>query len=97
MKAIVGVVFAIFVSIHIYALEAAGISGLVTALTKGNAWNTLIGVDLLIALGMVSTWLWRDARARGSSAVPYLVITALGGSLGPLLYLLGRPTSSAAK
>lgn len=90
MKAIVGVVFAIFVSIHIYALETAGFSGLWTALTQGNAWHLLIGTDLMIALGMVSTWLWRDARARGSSPLPYLVMTALGGSLGPLLYLLGR-------
>lgn len=97
MKAIVGVVFAIFVSIHLYALETAGISGLVTALTQGNAWHLLIGVDLLIALGLVSTWLWRDARSRGSSPLLYLLITAVGGSLGPLLYLLGRPSPSASK
>lgn len=97
MKAIVGVVFALFISIHLYALETAGISGLVKAVTTTNPWHLLIGVDLLIALGMVSTWLWRDAQARGKAALPYLVLTALGGSLGPLLYLLGRPTPSASK
>ena len=55
-----------------------------------NAINVQISVDLLIALGMVSLWMWRDARARGVSALPYLVVTMFLGSIGPLLYLFRR-------
>jgi hypothetical protein len=95
MKAILGVVFAVFAALNVYALYAAGISGFVTALTSGNAWNTVLGVDLLISLGLVLTWLWRDARARGSSPLPYALLTVLTGSIGPLLYLLRRPSSAA--
>jgi hypothetical protein len=55
-----------------------------------NAISVQILVDLMIALGMVSLWMWRDARARGVSAVPYLVVTLFLGSIGPLLYLFRR-------
>jgi hypothetical protein len=39
---------------------------------------------------MVSVWMWQDARARGTSAIPYLVVTLFLGSIGPLLYLFRR-------
>jgi hypothetical protein len=47
-------------------------------------------VDLVIALVLVLVWLWRDARASGRNPWPWLVLTLLAGSFGPLLYLLGR-------
>ncbi len=92
MKTIVGVVFAVFTLLNVYALWAAGLSGLLDQLTHGNAWFTVLGVDLLISLGLVATWLIRDARARGVSPLPYLVVTLFTGSIGPLLYLLRRPS-----
>lgn len=91
MKAILGVVFALFAALNVYALVASGMSGLVAAMTGGNAWNTVFGVDLVISLGLVLTWLWRDAREHGRSPLPYLLVTLFTGSIGPLLYLLGRP------
>jgi hypothetical protein len=95
MKSILGVVFALFAALNVYALWASGFSGLLEAITQGNAWNKVLGVDLMISLGLVLTWLWRDARARGGSPLPYVVLTALTGSIGPLLYLLRRPESAA--
>jgi len=59
MKTIVGVVFAVFTLLHVYALWAAGLSGLLDQLTHGNAWFTVLGVDLVISLGLVATWLIR--------------------------------------
>ena len=53
--------------------------------------------DLLIALSLVSVWIWQDARAHDTSPWPYLIITALTGSIGPLLYLLRRPADSAPR
>ena len=44
-------------------------------------------VDLGTALLLVSVWMIRDARNRGISVAPFLLITLVGGSAGPLLYL----------
>ncbi|MCW5890147.1 MAG: DUF2834 domain-containing protein [bacterium] len=55
-----------------------------------NAIQLQIFVDLAIALGFVTVWMWNDSRARGIAVMPYLVATLLLGSIGPLLYLLRR-------
>ena len=46
--------------------------------------------DLVIALTLVMTWIWRDARSRGRSPVPWIAATLALGSFGPLLYLWRR-------
>ena len=46
--------------------------------------------DLVIALGLVLTWLWQDARARGRNPWPWVIFTLAAGSFGPLVYLLTR-------
>lgn len=45
-------------------------------------------VDLLIALTLFMVWMWRDAKKAGRNPVPWLVLTLLTGSFGPLIYLL---------
>jgi hypothetical protein len=47
--------------------------------------------DLVIALSLVMIWMWRDARATGRNIWPWLAVTLVAGSFGPLLYLLTRP------
>lgn len=47
--------------------------------------------DLVIALGLVMVWMWRDARAAGRNPWPWIVATLTLGSFGPLVYLLTRP------
>jgi hypothetical protein len=51
--------------------------------------------DLGIALGLVMLWMWRDARASGRQALPWIVLTLAAGSFGPLLYLLTRRSATA--
>jgi phosphate/sulfate permease len=46
--------------------------------------------DLVIALTLVLIWMWRDAKATGRKVWPWIVITLVAGSFGPLLYLLTR-------
>jgi hypothetical protein len=46
--------------------------------------------DLVIALTLVMTWMWRDAKATGRTIWPWLVATLILGSFGPLFYLLTR-------
>jgi hypothetical protein len=48
-------------------------------------------IDLYLLAGMAGVWMYRDARAKGRSLVsvlPYLLLTAIFVSIGPLLYLV---------
>lgn len=48
-------------------------------------------IDLYLMALLAGIWMLRDARARGrsmTSVLPYLALTALFVSIGPLLYLV---------
>lgn len=63
-----------------------GYSGFLT-LALAEDWAAQMLVDLSIALLIVLAWLIGDARARGRSPWPWVVLTLFTGSIGPLLYL----------
>lgn len=46
--------------------------------------------DLVIALTIIMVWMWRDARATGRNPWPWIGMTLVLGSFGPLIYLLTR-------
>lgn len=46
--------------------------------------------DLAIALAFFLVWMWQDAKKRGVSPWPWIAITLVAGSFGPLLYLIVR-------
>ena len=62
-----------------------------------NAVTIQVSIDLIIALSLVTVWMWRDARDRGMSVLPYLLVTLTLGSIGPLLYLIRRAGSEATQ
>jgi hypothetical protein len=50
-------------------------------------------IDLYLLATLAGIWMYRDARKRGRSGlsvVPYLLVTAIFVSVGPLLYLVVR-------
>jgi hypothetical protein len=75
-----------------YGVSQVGYLGLFDAMFVNTA-TVLASADLTIALGLVTVWMWQDARDRGTSIVPYVVLTLALGSVGPLLYLLVRQAS----
>jgi hypothetical protein len=52
--------------------------------------------DLVILAVLACVWMVRDAKLRGVSAWPFVVITLVAGSFGPLLYLVAREWRKAA-
>jgi len=53
--------------------------------------------DLAILAILACVWMVRDARASGLNAWPFVVITLVAGSFGPLFYLIVRDLRSSAK
>ncbi|MDD3761784.1 MAG: DUF2834 domain-containing protein [Nevskiales bacterium] len=81
-----GLVLVDFGALTAYALLEHGYLGFFSFLLGSSAgWQ--IGVDLVIACSLAMIWMVADARRSGRSAWPYLLITLVLGSFGPLLYL----------
>jgi hypothetical protein len=89
-----GLVLADFTALTAYAVYEVGYVGFFDALFS-NIVGITIFVDLCIALSLVMVWMYRDARQRGESALPYIVATLLLGSVGPLAYLIRRESAAA--
>ena len=86
-----------FTGMSFYALSQVGVVGFIESVSGGGIVSWTIFADLMIALGLVCLWMIQDAKARGVSAIPYLVATLLLGSVGPLLYLTRRGGEAASE
>ena len=86
---VTGLVLADFVALTAYAVWQHGYLAFLDVAAM-NAITVQVSVDLVIALSLVTLWMWNDARARGVSPLPYVVVTLFLGSIGPLLYLFRR-------
>jgi len=84
-----------FLTLTSYAVYRYGYIGFFELMTANWATATALA-DLLIALGLVVSWMVRDARSRGVSPVPYVLLTLVLGSAGPLLYLIRRLADAPA-
>ena len=86
------VVLVDFAALTGYAVYQYGYLGFFELMISNAAALTALA-DLVIALSLVIAWMIRDARARGVSPLPYVVLTLALGSVGPLLYLIRRAGS----
>jgi hypothetical protein len=78
---------AVFAVLTAAAVWQHGVTGIFAAAARDLA-ALQIFADLVVALGLVMTWLWADARKTGRNPWPWLVATLFTGSFGPLVYLL---------
>lgn len=83
------VVLADFVALTAYAVYYHGYLAFFD-LHATNAIGVQVFTDLIIALGLFSLWMVRDAREHGISPVPYLLLILTLGSIGALAYLIRR-------
>ena len=92
-RTLVLVTLALFGALSAVALWQHGYVGLFEQAFA--SWAGLqVLADLAIALVLVMVWMWRDARATGRNAWPWLIATLALGSFGPLGYLLTRDRSA---
>ena len=78
-----------FLVLSVYAVSEVGYFGIFTG--QFGDWGSIqVLVDLVIVCALAMLWMFTDARGRGVNPWPYLLITVLAGSFGPLLYLIRR-------
>lgn len=86
-----------FLSLSLYAVSQYGYLGFFVAAAFANATTFTAFTGLVIALGLVTVWMWADPCERGVNPIPYVVLTLVLGSVGPLLYLLRRAGHAQAR
>ena len=84
--------FALYTS---YVLVEVGYLGLLQSHMHLAGYQVF--VDLVIVCLLAMVWMWRDAAATGRAIWPYLGITLVLGSIGPMLYLLLARQPQAAR
>lgn len=88
-RTLIVVVLVLFSALSLPALWQHGYLGIWEVQFRTWAGMQVL-TDLTIALVLVLTWLWKDARATGRKAWPWIVATLTLGSFAPLVYLLTR-------
>ena len=82
-----------FTVLSAYALWDVGYFGIWDYQRHSSAgWQVI--VDLVIAIILILVWLVPDARKAGKNPWPWVVLTVVTGSFGPLLYLIFRKNST---
>jgi hypothetical protein len=93
IRALIWVVFALFMALSIEVLWQFGAAGFLAAVFANGA-TTLAFIDLAIALTLAILVVARDAARTGRRAWPYVLLTLTFGSAGPLLYLALHPEAA---
>ena len=76
-----------FTLLTIYAVVEVGYFGIFDYHRHSPAgWQVI--TDLVIALVLVLTWLIPEAKRAGRNPWPWVAITLVAGSFGPLLYIV---------
>jgi uncharacterized membrane protein len=94
MKLLWGTLLVGFGALNIYGFVASDLAGLVAYFKNLGPWGIVATADLMIALLIGISWMWRDARAKGLSALPYIVLAIATGSIGLLAYLVRHGDSA---
>ncbi len=85
-----------FTVLSAYALWDVGYIGIWDYHRHSSAgWQVI--VDLVIAVALILVWLVPDARKAGKNPWPWVVLTVVTGSFGPLLYLVFRKGSAEGR
>lgn len=82
-------VWIVFGTISVFALQEVGYWGILEPHFQSWGQGQVLA-DLVIACLLACIWMVRDAPSRGLSAWPFVAVTLVAGSFGPLAYLVIR-------
>lgn len=82
-------VLVLFAALTTIALFDVGLLGIIEP--HFQSWGAAqVFADLVIIALLACVWMVGDARSRGLPAWPFVALTLVAGSFGPLVYLLWR-------
>jgi hypothetical protein len=87
MKPVLVALLVAFGAYTSYAMLEVGYLG-IWAAGFASVGSLQVLLDLVISCVLIASWMVIDAREKGRNPWPYLAITVLAGSFGPLLYLI---------
>lgn len=87
------IVIIAFAALTAWAVHRVGLLGIFTAATA-DPGAVQIFIDLVIACTLAVIWMIDDARRHGLNPWPWVLLTVLAGSFGPLFYLVRRAGSA---
>lgn len=87
-------VLAVFVPFSFWVIAKDGVMGLPRVVSE-EPWAAQMLFDLGSSCFVAGTWMVRDARQRKLTVWPFVVATALLGSIGLLAYYVRRSFSDA--
>jgi uncharacterized membrane protein len=94
-RIVLTIVLVLFGALTAVALWQQGYLNLFTQQFQNFSTAQVI-IDLFIAVTLAMVWMWHDAKATGRNVWPWLVLSLVAGSFGPLLYLLTAKNKAAA-
>ena len=86
---IAGAVLAAFGAYSIWVVLGHGYLGFLEV-ARDHDWGMQMLLDLVIACSFGVGWMTADARKRGISTAPFVVLTIFLGSIGLLAYVVRR-------
>ena len=93
---VLAVVVVLFGVLSAIALLDVGYVGIIAPHFK--SWGAgQVFADLVIMCLLGCVWMLHDARTRGTRAWPFVILTLVAGSFGPLFYLLLREVRSTSR
>jgi len=89
LKTILVLVLIPFSALSAAALWQGGYMGLFTQQLANYGLQQILA-DLVIAVFLCMYWMWHDAKKSRRNPWPWMLLSLLAGSFGPLLYLITR-------
>ena len=90
------VVIGLFLVLTVLAVMDVGYFGILLPHFRSLGAGQVLA-DLVIMASLSCFWMVADARQRGTNAWPFVLVTLVAGSFGPLLYLVLRELRSGAR
>jgi Terpene cyclase DEP1 len=94
-RSLLTIVLALFGALSALALWHHGYWGILEPHFKTFGAGQVLA-DLVIAVTLAMVWMWHDAKANGRNVWPWIALSIVAGSFGPLLYLLTRKSAQNA-